>query len=547
MRLQLEILTMIFVLLSGKLFAQPDSMKPKVTIISAYRPTVVSPEKIQFTATPFQADTQLHLKPYNVPLQNIVYSYQSAQLHPLAIQSEDETPLDKSHYYLKAGYGNYQTPLVSARASVAGIPSTLLNGSFNYLSSKGNIEHQDFKNMDGAVSASHFFSASELHASGIFKNQDFYLYGYDHGLQKKEAKDIVHAFQRMDASIGYKNTAQNSWGINYHPVVGYRSFVLRDSLEEKTIQANLPLDISIRESWKIELNMSAEQTSILQKRFVLADTTVQNNLYQIKPFVSYRHPLFTAGIGAVIAQDRGKWRYLPEVSFVMPMKDTALLLSAGLHSVVKQNTYQTLSQENPFLLSFIQPYNQRSTEYYLAASAFLGKYVQLSTKLSYGRIRQFAFYVNDTTSTLKAHLYSVSMEDKINNLRAQMDMSYTFQDKINVSAGVELNGYSGMKLNERAWNILPMQIHASAMYKYKKDWTFKGNWWLFSGSYYPVNGGKESRIEGGNDLSVEAIYSIRKNISAFASINNIFGKSYQRWYAYPVYGINGVGGLQFRF
>ena len=124
---------------------------------------------------------------------------------------------------------------------------------------------------------------------------------------------------------------------------------------------------------------------------------------------------------------------------------------------------------------------------------------------------------------------------------------YSFQDKINVSAGVELNSYSGMKINARAWNILPMQIHASAVYKFKKDWTFKGNWWLFSGSYYPVSGGNDSRFEGGNDLSVEAIYSIRKNISTFVMINNIFGKSYQRWYAYPVYGINAIGGLQFRF
>ena len=278
--------SMFFLQMSQSLFAQIDSSKPKVTIISAYRPTVVSPEKIQFSATPFQTDTQLHLKPYNVPLQNIVYSYQSAQLHPLAIQSEDETPLDKSHYFLKAGYGNYKTPLVSARATVAGIPSTLLNASFNYLSSKGNIEHQDVKNMDGSLAVSYFLPTSELHASGSFKNQDQYLYGYNHDLFKPDAKDILHAFQKMETSVGYKNTAQNTWGLNYHPVLGYRTFKLKDSLEETTIHALLPLDKIILNSWKVAINMSAEQTSILQKRYTLTDTTVSNNLYQIKPFVS---------------------------------------------------------------------------------------------------------------------------------------------------------------------------------------------------------------------------------------------------------------------
>ena len=70
---------------------------------------------------------------------------------------------------------------------------------------------------------------------------------------------------------------------------------------------------------------------------------------------------------------------------------------------------------------------------------------------------------------------------------------------------------------------------------------------MYSGSFYPLKGGQSVRFEGGSDLSVEARYIIRKNVSAFAGLNNIFGKTYQRWYRYPVYGIQALGGLEFRF
>ena len=186
-------------------------------------------------------------------------------------------------------------------------------------------------------------------------------------------------------------------------------------------------------------------------------------------------------------------------------------------------------------------------EYFAGANAYLGKYIQLHGQVSYIRARQFAFFVNDTTAPAFAHLYKVQLEDKLNIFRAQMQMSYAFQDRVNVAAGFIFNGYNGMKTNTKAWNVLPMEINASAMFKYKNNWTFKGTWWLFSGSYYPVSGGKENKFEGGNDLSLEACYAFRKNLSAFLSLNNIFGQSYQRWYRYPVYGINALAGLQLRF
>jgi len=500
-----------------------------------------------FTATPYRADSQLHLRPYNLPLQNIVYNYQSAELSPLAMQSEDETPLRRSHYFLRAGYGNYQTPLVSARATIAGIPSTLLNARFNYLSSKGDLLHQNIRHLDGALAASYFLPTSELHASGGWKENDAYLYGFNQNLFKPEAKTIFHGFREGKAEIGYRNTVANQLGLNYHPVFQYRAFSLKDTLEESNLLATLPLDFQFNQDWKVQLDMSAEQTTTKQKRTGLSDSSAKNNLYSFRPFVTYRSRLYTAGAGLLMAQDNGKWIPMPVVDFSLPLKDSSLLLKAGIRSEIRQNTYRSLANENPYLLASVQNKNLRATTFFTGIHAFLGKYVQAHAEVSYSRMRNFAFFVNDTTATETAHLYQISIEDKLNIFRARLDMSYAFLDRLNLTAGIELNGYSGMTKNEKAWNVLPMEIHASAEYHFKKNWVFKGKLWMYSGSFYPLNGGQSTRFEGGNDLSLEARYIIRKNVSAFAGLNNIFGKTYQRWYRYPVYGIQALGGLEFRF
>jgi outer membrane receptor protein involved in Fe transport len=42
-------------------------------------------------------------------------------------------------------------------------------------------------------------------------------------------------------------------------------------------------------------------------------------------------------------------------------------------------------------------------------------------------------------------------------------------------------------------------------------------------------------------------YKIKKQFGAFINLNNIFGKNYERWHNYPVYGFNVLGGLSLQF
>ena len=49
------------------------------------------------------------------------------------------------------------------------------------------------------------------------------------------------------------------------------------------------------------------------------------------------------------------------------------------------------------------------------------------------------------------------------------------------------------------------------------------------------------------DLQLNLDYAISSRLSVFATVSNILNRSNARWMNYPVRGIQGVGGLSFKF
>ena len=80
-----------------------------------------------------------------------------------------------------------------------------------------------------------------------------------------------------------------------------------------------------------------------------------------------------------------------------------------------------------------------------------------------------------------------------------------------------------------------------------KKLSLRGNFYLFAGGNYLSRDGKDLDLTGGIDLSLGAEYQVNKRMAAWLNVNNIFNDKYERWHAYPVYGINLLAGMSVRF
>ncbi|MBA2762727.1 MAG: hypothetical protein H0U39_12400, partial [Segetibacter sp.] len=86
-----------------------DTTKKTVTITSSYKPTIKPASKINFSAATLPADSSRPRLIYNVPAQNLFFTYQPASLKPLALSIDTAINWVNSNY-IKLGLGNYSTP-----------------------------------------------------------------------------------------------------------------------------------------------------------------------------------------------------------------------------------------------------------------------------------------------------------------------------------------------------------------------------------------------------------------------------------------------------
>ena len=188
--------------------------------------------------------------------------------------------------------------------------------------------------------------------------------------------------------------------------------------------------------------------------------------------------------------------------------------------------------------------NTKEIEFYGGIKATLGDHFNFNAKASYLSYTNLPFFVNNKTSQ---ELFYVSNESSVKNFRIHGDASYISQDKFTATAGVTFNGYTGMKDNDRAWGTVPVEINASLRWWAFKQVMIKGDFTAFRGGPVLLSDGTDATLKGGNDLSAGVELMINKRFSAWLDVNNIFNNKYQRWLNYPVYGLNILGGVTFKF
>ena len=523
--------------------AQKDSTKKQtVDITSSYKPVLRNAVKINFSATNLTADTSKVLMPYNIPSQNLFYTYQPGSLRPLALTQDTSLDLGIRNY-LKAGFGNYSTPYIKAGFSFGDGKNALVNVYADYISSKGPIKNQDYTGMNIKAAGSYFTPTNEISGSLGFGQQDFYLYGYDHLVNNFNKADVLQRFQQINLSAAIKNKLETETGINYKPAIDVNIFNSPGRLAENSLLLAVPLSKTFDETFSVKLAVSANITSYSSKNL---DSNVKfnNNVYQLAPELVYAKPAFNIHAGVSPTWDNGKLHVLPNIYGEFKIADKIFLIQAGLVGTITKNTYQHLVTINPWLQTVSQQQNTKETELYGGLKATVGKHFSFSAKASWITFNNMPFFINDTAL---GNTFVISNDRRVNDFRLHGDISFISQDKFTVIGGLTFNGYNGMKDNERAWGTIPVEISGSLRWWAFKQVLLKSDFWAFSSSPYLLKNNSQNTLGGGADLSIGAELAVTKKISVWLDVNNLFNNKYQRWKNYPVYGLNVLGGAIIRF
>ena len=130
---------------TGTVWAQDSTRKREVNITSAFKPSLKEAAKINFNATPPTVDTSRPRLNYSIPNQNLAFAFQPGTLKPLALDV-DSGGKWSNESYVKAGYGNFKSPLLQAGISLGDGENLGLNIYAKHNSSKGKIPLQEYSN-----------------------------------------------------------------------------------------------------------------------------------------------------------------------------------------------------------------------------------------------------------------------------------------------------------------------------------------------------------------------------------------------------------------
>lgn len=521
--------------------AQRDTVRRQtIEITSAYKPELRNTVKINLYASAISADTSRPRMAYNIPPQNLFFTYQPASLKPLALEADTSMYLG-NRKILKLGFGNLTTPYISGAFSFGDAKTNLLNVYGDYISSRGKIKNQDFSEINLKGMGSIFSEQHETYAGIGFAQHEYYQYGYDHNIHTYDKETIRRSYQDLSATVGFKNIALNDLGINYNPHIEVHAFSRESKASESTLIINLPVEKTFGESVTVKVTAMG---NFNQYKIKENNLKASNNLFQLAPELIYTAERFKFHGGITPSWNNNTLAVLPNLYGEAQLQQNVLTIQAGWIGRYIANSFRTLSGDNPYLQDPVFLKNTKETQYYGGIKATISKHFNFNAKAAFISYKDMPLFINDN---FDGKTFIVSNESSMKNLQIHGDMNFINQDKFTVTAGLDLNSYTGLKDNSRAWGLYPLKLNGSLRWHAFDQLLIKSDLIAFSGGKALLPNNDEKNMKGGTDLSAGAEFKINKQFSAWLDFNNIFNSKYERWSNYPVYGFQVIGGVIVRF
>jgi len=502
----------------------------------------------------------------------LVTSY-PLNLKPLDLKAEPSqkvyTPERMELYpgYVRAGYGNFASPLLEARYMGIDIADFNYSLQLNHQSfGKGPVLAEESKesHTNLGFDGSYFTDLFEVFG-GINWNQDSYQF---YGLDPRYTLDDNGAFKGFDSNV--LQAVEVKAGIrelekvgpfSYEGQLSFRNFTDSYLVKENQIGVEASGTFRPTDDWAGKVGFSYFSTSPEDVNYSLKRT-----YFAVRPTISYKYEAFnfTAGVNLVSENDslenkasdfhvfpvlKANYQFAEEFGFF-----------AEFSGDVKRNTYYSFVNENPYLGPSEQLLN--TVQNYKVEGGIEG---QFNSAFSYrgainmSRYNQLHFFVNNYTSNLvttDSARFSLVYDDKTTVYNINAELGYKFSDMYSLNSRLDLYQYN-LSTQAEAWNkpvwelsinnqVTPLerlivQANLNLMGGIKARGRDLSDIVGYEGPYDVVN------LKTIADLQLKADYGITNRISIFAEGNNILNGKNMRWLNYPVRGIQFIGGASFKF
>ncbi|NDC42505.1 MAG: hypothetical protein EBZ77_13320, partial [Chitinophagia bacterium] len=373
--------------------------------------------------------------------------------------------------------------------------------------------------------------------AGIFAdNRQYRYYGFNHDLYSFSGDSLKQHYTTVGASVTMENTpalGQFYW----KPQVTASFLFAAQNVKEQQFGLVAPFRKRMDSTLDLAITVSAYTTN-LNRPALSGD----NNLISAKPGVELNLNNITGyGYIAFASGKGGNGYILPDIA-ASYRASAQLIAGAGWNSWVERNTYQSLTNENPYISPFYTITQTRKDELFVCAEGSMNDHITYSARLSWWALHNMPLYAYGGPV---ANSFTVLYTDA-NALSLMGALRYTLAEKW--SAGLNASYFNYYNVSTRQ----PLQIPAvratgDATVTVTPKLTVTGYLYVLAGIKATDATGKNVTLKPGIDLGGGAEYQLTNRLNAFGQINNLLNNHYERWVAYQSYGFNIYGGIRLKF
>jgi len=549
-------LIVLIIFLANNLFAQKEKYKEEITIVAPYKPDIIEANKINVNplikkSVLKKSDVTYVFKSKNFSTPKSINVYKPAKL-------ADEKKEKLKTMYLKFGLGNYTTPYGELFISSPRSKKGNIGVHLKHISSTGKIENvgpSDYSNDLAEIFGKAVFDNSYLSTSAKYSRNLLHFYGYNPAdfLVEPDKNDTKQIFTLYNFNLKFKSTNQYPEKLNYSSNFKYYHFSDNYTVKEDRINANILFD----KDFELFDFTDKQNISLLTDFDFYNNSSVyykksNNFILKFQPNIKFNlaNINLKVGVNASIVSDSVSDVYLyPDIELNTCVSDSALYFYAGVSGNIHKNSFKSITDENPFVISDIPlSYQNNKFHIYGGIKGHVKNNFNYSISASNTVFENAHFFVKDTNFVLKNKFTCVFDDGNVFKIHAEFD--YKINNKLNFILTPNFYSYS-IETEDKPWYKPEFDISLSAKYIFNNNFTFNTGIFVFDKMYYKSYTGNniviDKTIKSAVDLNFSVDYKYSEMLSAFLNLNNIASQKYSHWENYPLQRFNLMLGINMSF
>jgi hypothetical protein len=461
--------------------------------------------------------------------------------------------------FIKLGYGNIRTPLAEIYLNNKQDKKYSYGAHYRFLQTNSNLNSSfaDFSNHNFKGYASTFTENSELGIDVNYRQNKYYYYGFDTSSKKLErsSSNLSRTISTFDSRAYFNSTASGKKKLKHRSQFNYYNFGIDKAIENQyafntKLYGTLPnfnnlKNCQLSTVLGVDYNtFKLDTLSSIKRLFVQIDPRFEFEYEGLQITAGFNTSIFING------KDSALPFFNPVIKVNYPLIPGVANLYAGIDGRYQKQSLRNIINNNPFTSQYELTNMYENLKTYIGVNAKMGSSAEAMFEIAYSDVTNMPLFVTLKDSNFAVNSFSL-LYAQVSLLKFSATFNYSFSEKVRIGV---LGNFYNYDVTDHAypWQLPNLDAKVNMRFNIKNK--------LYPHIDVTAFGAQKQKtidvntkintvnsINAFYDISMGVDYRFKNKLSAFVQANNLLNNRYQRWYNYPVYGFNIIGGITMIF